>query len=360
MNHLILILLTCLTTTVSAQEFETLFGNLDGQDLMDAIQSNYTTDSVMSYSMARDTLFANIWAKNDTLECVYSGWKRYLDPDLDPTQAVFTSNGGNEDINTEHSYPRSMGALEGTPGHSDMHHLFPTRVAVNSARGNDIYRDIPDNQAQRWFYSNQTQSNPPSTSIDDWAEDTDDGFEPREEFKGDVARAIFYFYTIYQDLANSTAPEFFEMQRNTLCQWSAQDPAEQDELVKTYQIAGYQGDIPNPFVIDCSLAERLYCQETVINPCVTVSVEDESILPDWTLSPNPSSTHTLRLASDHSWTHVTLYDNNGTMILTLPLSPMDTYHVVKINTLLPAATYQVQLSHRLHQTTSKVKTWVKL
>jgi len=343
MKHLILILLTSLGTTVSAQEFQTLFSNLEGQPLMDAVRSNYTTDSVMSYSMARDTLFANVW-----------------DPDLDPTQAVFTNNGGNEDINTEHSYPRSMGAFEGTPAHSDMHHLFPTRVTVNGARGNDIFMEVPDNQSLRWYYSNQTLSNPPSSNIDDWAEDTDSGFEPREEFKGDVARAIFYFYTIYQEQALNANPEFFEMQRETLCHWTSDDPAQQDELIKTYKIAGYQGDVPNPFVVDCSLAERLYCQDVDNVTCTIVSVdEQETSTADWTLSPNPSSSNVISIRSDRSWTHVTLYDNNGRLIMKLPLSPTETSHSIKINTILPAGTYQVQLSHRLRQTQSKVQSWIK-
>lgn len=361
MKYLILLIFTSWATLGSAQNFEKLFSNLNGQELLEAVQQNYTTDTVLTYSMARDTLFANVFMKNDSLECVYSGWKRYLDPNLDPTQAVFTSNGGNEDINTEHSYPRSMGALEGTLAHSDMHHLFPTRATVNSARSNDIFMEIPDNQTQSWYYSNQTLSNPPNNNIENWAEDTSEGFEPREEFKGDVARAIFYFYTIYQEQALNTAPTFFEQQRETLCHWTSDDPAEQDELEKTYRIAQYQGDIPNPFIVDCSLAERLYCQDVDNETCITVSVDDiQRAARDWTLSPNPSNQNVITIESEDSWTHATLYDSNGRTILTIPVSPTDTQHVIKINTLLPSGSYQVQLSHRLNQVISKTQTWIRL
>ena len=360
MKHLILLILLGCTTLLSSQEFETLFPDLTGQDLMEAVQNNYTTDSVMSYGMARDTLFANIFSKNDSLECVYSGWKRYLDPDLDPTQAVFTNNGDNEDINTEHSYPRSMGAIEGTPAHSDMHHLFPTRATVNSARGNEIFMDVPDNETQSWFFSNQTLSSPPTNNRDAWAEDVNGGFEPREEFKGDVARAIFYFYTIYQEQALNASSEFFELQRETLCHWTSNDPAEQDELIKTYQIAKYQGDIPNPFVVDCSLAERIYCQDVNNQVCITSTDDLADNISEWHLSPNPSNSNALIIESEGLWTHATLFDPLGNIVTSLPLSSSKHQHVITIDLVIPSGSYQVQLSHRLNQTKSEAKTWIRL
>ena len=122
-------------------QHQDVFPDLSGGDLLDAVQVAFTPEDVLTYSTARDTLFKSVYAVDDSLECVYSGWKRYLDPSLDPTQAVFTNNGDDLDINTEHCYPQSKGAEVGN-GRADMHHLFPTRATVNSNRANDPFMDI--------------------------------------------------------------------------------------------------------------------------------------------------------------------------------------------------------------------------
>ncbi len=354
MRGVITSLLLAISIAGFSQEFDNnLFSGTSGEALYDSIVANYKTDTVLTYSQARDTLFRNIYAKNDTLECMYSGWKRYIDPDLDPTQAVFTDNGGNEDINTEHVFPRSMGALEGTAAHSDMHHLFPTRVPVNTARGNNIFMDIPDNQTDSWFYLNQTSSNVPNNNIERWSEDISEGFEPREESKGDVARAVFYVYTMYRDQVLNTAPQFFEQQRETLCRWAADDPATQEELIRTYGIAQYQGDNPNPFVIDCSLSQRMYCEGVTNVECFTPTSElTEST---WTMYPNPISQGELIIEAEKSWSHIIIVDMLGQVLERHPITNGETTVRLNVNYLPMAGNYQVILydSNNYLQTTPK-------
>jgi hypothetical protein len=70
---------------------------------------------------------------------------------------------------------------------------------------------------------------------------------------------VFYFYTMYRAQANAADPNFFELQRPTLCQWIQQDPPDSAELRKTWRIAPYQDGKPNPFVVDCTLAARCWC-----------------------------------------------------------------------------------------------------
>ena len=54
------------------------------------------------------------------------------------------------------------------------------------------------------------QNNPPSQNRDKYSESASSVFEPREEVKGDIARAIFYFYTMYSIVADD---DFFENQK---------------------------------------------------------------------------------------------------------------------------------------------------
>ncbi len=81
-------------------------------------------------------------------------------------------------------------------------------------------------------------------------------FEPRELKKGDVARAMFYFRTIYPAQANST---FFDKQRATLCQWHTADPVDPGEIARSRRVAQTEQGNENPFALDPSLAKRTYC-----------------------------------------------------------------------------------------------------
>ena len=106
--------------------------------------------------------------------------------------------------------------------------------------------------------------------------------------KGDLARSVFYFYTMYTAQANLADPGYFNLQRLTLCQWNALDPADSAELAKTWRIAPYQDGKANPFVLDCTLANRCYCPE--VPPNCSVSVSDApSTMPTFPLrvAPNP-------------------------------------------------------------------------
>lgn len=263
-------------------QYESVFPGLDGPALIQALQENYTPDDVLPFGNSRDTLFSRVDAQNDNLTCVYTGYTIFLDPTQDPTVDAFSKG-----INTEHTYPRAFGAGE-EPAVADMHHLFPTREDVNAARANLPFREIPDGQAQNWFYLAQQQSTIPTTNRDLYSEYSSTGFEPPEAHKGDVARAMFYFYTIYRIQANAEDPNFFAGQRETLCEWHIADPVDDKEYQRTRKIAFYQGN-PNPFVLDCTLAERTYCSGLSV-PCDPVAV-DEVSKPgglELAVSPNPA------------------------------------------------------------------------
>ncbi|WP_375511274.1 endonuclease [uncultured Nostoc sp.] len=94
--------------------------------------------------------------------------------------------------------------------------------------------------------------------MDKFSESASFKFEPREKVKGDIARAIFYFYTIYRDQAERVDLNYFQEQCDTLCKWNQQDPPDITEIERSHAIAKFQGN-DNPFVLDVTLAERAYC-----------------------------------------------------------------------------------------------------
>ena len=224
-----------------------------GQELLDHIIDNYKTSSTLGYSNARDVLYGTIdLQENDQLSCIYSGFTITLDINQDPS-----TNAYEQGINCEHSWPQSMGADE-EPQKSDLHHLYPCKSNVNSSRGNHPYAEILDQDTDTWYRNEYSQTTIPTEFIDEYAEKLNGNqpaFEPREDHKGNASRAMFYFFAMYQEEADTN---FWIMQKNTLIDWHYLDPVNQEELDRTWLIASYQEEIPNPFIIDSSLARRIW------------------------------------------------------------------------------------------------------
>ncbi|MGN8225191.1 endonuclease [Gracilimonas sp. BCB1] len=237
-----------------------IFPELEGQELLDALVQEYGTTDNISYDEARDILYSEIDNKNDSLTTIYTGYRIYLDPNNDPSTDAF-----NKDVNAEHSWPQSKGAST-EPARSDMHSLFPAYSRANSARGNHPFYEIPDQESDTWWRLDQDVSNPDGNVIDEYSEYRDShpnasysaSWEPRESVKGDIARAAFYFYTMYKTQADNADPIFFEIQKDFLRNWNSVDAVSTTEYERTCAIADIQGNEVNPFVIDPSLVERAY------------------------------------------------------------------------------------------------------
>ena len=228
--------------------------NLFESDLINYLQDNYKTPSVLSYNNARDILYGEIEApqNNNAVKGIYTNYEVTLPSGVDPSSWLY-DNG----IDCEHVWPQSM--YEGSsPMKSDMHHLRPCKSNVNSSRGNKPYNEVNDNLTNTWFWLNYQSSNIPGTNIDEYSESGSLNFEPREDVKGDIARSMFYFYTMYTNEAND---EFFNEQKEILFQWHQEDPIENNEIIRTWAIANYQNNIPNPFILDETLIYRAYFYE---------------------------------------------------------------------------------------------------
>jgi hypothetical protein len=234
-------------------------------------------------------MYSIIDSENGSVSCIYTDFSVDLIPGTDPSITMY--EGG---INCEHSWPQSMGASS-EPMKSDLHHLFPCKDNVNSSRGNNPYSDIVDNLTDSWFYLDQNLEYIPSNAvIDNYSESytssNNDQFEPKENSKGNIARAMFYFNTIYESTADQ---DFFNLQKNILFQWHYNDFPNEIELNRTWVIASYQDDIPNPFVIDPTLIWRIYFSESHpvgdINSDQTMDVLDVVLIANEILSINSLS-----------------------------------------------------------------------
>ena len=229
-----------------AQGGQVLYPGLTGTALRDAVRADFAPDQTLGYGPARDALFGWEQAQYGRLRGVYTGMEIVLTPGADPSSDAFSKG-----INTEHTVPRSMGSTG--MAESDMHHLFPTRVEANSARGNSPFAEIPDAETSEWFRGTASQSGIPSVAIDEWSEATSDRFEPREDHAGNAARAVFYHAAVYTTMPTS----FFEAQLDDLLRWHTEDVADTAEAARSAWIATQQGT-ENPFVLDSTLARRIW------------------------------------------------------------------------------------------------------
>ncbi len=154
-----------------------------------------------------------------------------------------SSNGGGvDDWNREHVWAKSHGDF-GTatgPG-TDLHHLRPEDVTVNSTRSNKDFDEGGSAVSQC------------SGCFSD-----SDSFEPRDAVKGDVARMIFYMAVRYEGgdgfpdlevndrVGNGTAPYIGRL--SVLLRWNAEDPPDAFEQRRNQVIYDDYQHNRNPFI----------------------------------------------------------------------------------------------------------------
>lgn len=282
-----------------------LYPGINGNALLNELFNNYKPNLVLNYTDARIKMYKEIYNVNDTVHCVYTRHALYLDPNFPNPIDYLAKAGSANGINCEHTFPQSKGAEIGN-ARSDMHHLFPSRWAVNEARSNFPYSEIDDSKTKKWFYLSTELNSKPNSLIDEYSENITGLFEPREDHKGNAARAIFYFMTMYDIQADRA---FFDTMKNTLCQWHIKDPVDSLEWHRSYAIAKYQDNKANPYVLDCSLAKRTYCSASTV--CNLASANNLAIN-SFKLSPNPATEQLLiSIDDDLIIKSITIYNNLG-------------------------------------------------
>ena len=270
--------------------------DLSGQALTAALARDFAPAVVFPYDRARDSLFAAVYAEpapagGDSLRCLYSGVAVYLAPGLDPTAAAYAAS---PRVSTEHLWPQNRGTTEGSPAHSDLHGLAPAQQSINASRSDVPFGEVPDAEAARWWGPTPgvLTAPPPLATRDLYSEKRNGSsplMEPREAVEGDVARALFYVWTVYGPHGGPRAQPaidvaFWESMRPTLLGWHAQDPADAAERARSATVARWQGT-ENPFVLDASLATRAFGSPTPLDAS-PASLPLLAISPP---APNPSA-----------------------------------------------------------------------
>lgn len=210
---------------------------LQGDSLRAWLKSNWYDGlhNQLGYTEARRKMYNHIDNHGNIIVDVYSGFAKAW-----PHGGTGTNP---QPLNCEHTIPQSFFNYS-EPMKSDIHHLFPVHGSVNSSRNNHPYAEIDDNTTSTWWIKGLSQSNIPQSDLDEYAEYGNSSFEPQESHKGNAARAVFYFYTMYPSQAGSIT-QMGDL--NTLYQWHLQDPVDAAELMRNDSTEAYQGN-RNPYI----------------------------------------------------------------------------------------------------------------
>ena len=170
-----------------------------------------------------------------------------------------------EGYNREHSFPRSWFGGEVAPMNTDVFHVYPTDIHVNSQRGNNPYGVCE--HGDRLTYGNYVAKGKlgPSTYPGYYGT----VFEPDDEYKGDLARTYFYMVTCYKselpswpgspnlNYSANKYKAFSTWTINMLMEWTRLDPVSEKEIKRNEAVYKIQNN-RNPF-IDCpELAEYIW------------------------------------------------------------------------------------------------------
>ncbi|WP_372351411.1 endonuclease I family protein [Streptomyces sp. KL116D] len=221
------------TTAYDSTYYKNAIGKT-GPSLKSALHTIISSQTKISYSAVWDALKATDQDPNNSNNVIllYSGVSR-----------AKSLNGGDVgDWNREHTWAKSHGDFgEVTGPGTDLHHLRPADVQVNSIRGNKDF----DN-------GGSAVSNGGGSLTDS------DSFEPRDADKGDVARMILYMAVRYdggdgfadlepnESVNNGSNPYMGKLA--VLKQWSDEDPPSAFEEKRNQVIYDSYQHNRNPFI----------------------------------------------------------------------------------------------------------------
>ncbi|MEU9597520.1 endonuclease [Streptomyces sp. NPDC048109] len=205
-----------------------------GDSLKSALHTIVSDQTKLSYSAVWDALKATDEDPDNSGNVIllYSGVSRSK-----------SLNGGDTgDWNREHVWAKSHGDFGTSTGPgTDIHHLRPSDVRVNSVRGN------------KDFDNGGSAVSEGGGSLTD-----SDSFEPRDAVKGDVARMIFYMAVRYEggdgfadlevngQVDNGSSPYIGKL--SVLKAWNDEDPPDAFEERRNQVVYDEYQHNRNPFV----------------------------------------------------------------------------------------------------------------
>lgn len=157
--------------------------------------------------------------------------------------------------NREHLWAQSWTNNDGKHKR-DLHHVYPTDGFVNGKRDNYAFGEVSNAS-----WTSQNGSKLGNNTVSGFSGKV---FEPIDEYKGDIARALMYVSVRYytednswgtSDMTNKSVIKDWAM--TMLLRWHREDPVSQKEIDRNNAVYGYQYN-RNPFVDYPDFAELIW------------------------------------------------------------------------------------------------------
>ena len=227
-------------------------------------------------------------------------------------------NSENDCYNREHIFPQGFFNSQ-TPMRTDIHHVVPTDGYVNGRRSNYPFGEVSN--------ANWTSTNGSKVGNNTFDSFSGNVFEPIDEFKGDVARMLFYFATRYENEVtdsswddpndsesnplNGTNNQVYEdWYIKLLYKWHTNDPVSARETTRNNEAYKFQGN-RNPFIDHPEYVSQIW--GSVLSTESFISLKYIKIFPN----PSYNNKITITIPADLTITSVTLYSIIGAKVYTL-------------------------------------------
>jgi endonuclease I len=268
--------------------------------------------------------------------------------------------------NREHTIPQSVFS-SAYPLYSDAHFVLPTDNRVNGWRDNYPFGQVVTTTAVA--ATNATVSNADNipvymtnqsrlgqnTNTDYTAGYSGVVYEPLDEFKGDIARAMLYFATRYEDqipswsyvMFNGTSNQVFTNTfLNIMIKWHLLDAVSPYEISKNNAVYLFQGN-RNPYIDDPSYVCQIWSTQ-----CATLSTDSFAFENTISIYPNPAVNNEVTISSETELKSIVLYNINGQIIQEIK-NPTRVDNSYKLNN-LSSGFYLVQMASENAVATKKV------
>ena len=213
--------------------------------LKNALHELISTNTNSNYTAAKLQLFQNVDNHSGSVTCIYTGQNYNISDDYN----------GSSNPNTEHTYAQSwFSSSESSIKKADIHHLLISTMQVNSARGNLPFEMVISPNAT--YYSNT-----PWQSYRGTGSSGQEVFQPAAASRGNVARALLYFYVRYNDSLNQGGVNMLAR----LMIWHQEDPVDNDEIARNQAIYNYQNN-RNPFIDHPEFVNRIWNPTSNLDP----------------------------------------------------------------------------------------------
>ncbi len=233
--------------------------DLSGQPLYNALHSLISTNTYSSYTGAKDFLFQQLDNHNGYVTCIYTGEEYHVADDYN----------GASNPNTEHTYAQSwFSSDESSRKKADLHHLFPCTMVVNSSRGNYPLFTVANHANANVYYSYTPWQSYRGMSAGGYTV-----FEPADETKGNIARALLYFNTRYGDSLTQQNVNMIP----DLAQWHYADPPDAAEIARNNAVQGFLTN-RNPFIDHPEFVGRIWggtpVQDETLPPYADIALQN--------------------------------------------------------------------------------------